>query len=52
MSDTTTVVPAERPNRSPGGWEGMVWIAEDFDAPLPDDIQRTFETSSDDGAAE
>ena len=45
-------VPAERPNRPPGGWEGMVWIADDFDAPLPDDIQRAFESSSDEGAAE
>ena len=45
-------VPAERPNRSPGGWEGMVWIADDFDAPLPDDIQRAFDSASDDGAAE
>jgi hypothetical protein len=23
--------------RRPGGWEGRVWIADDFDAPLPDD---------------
>ena len=45
-------VPAERPNRSPGGWEGMVWIADDFDAPLPDDIQRAFDSSRDEGAAE
>ncbi|MGE0554366.1 MAG: type II toxin-antitoxin system Phd/YefM family antitoxin [Gemmatimonadales bacterium] len=21
--------------RTPGGWEGLVWIADDFDAPLP-----------------
>ena len=31
-------VPMERPNRSPGGWEGMVWIADDFDAPLPPEL--------------
>jgi prevent-host-death family protein len=36
-------IPAEKPNRSPGGWEGMVWIADDFDEPLPADIQRVFE---------
>ncbi len=29
--------------RKPGGWEGRVWIADDFDAPLPDDVQRPFE---------
>jgi prevent-host-death family protein len=26
-----------------GGWEGQVWIAEDFDAPLPEELQRAFE---------
>jgi hypothetical protein len=25
---------------------GKVWIAEDFDAPLPDEIQRAFEAVS------
>jgi antitoxin (DNA-binding transcriptional repressor) of toxin-antitoxin stability system len=24
--------------RQPGGWEGKVWVADDFDEPLPDDI--------------
>lgn len=33
---------AARPRR-PGGWEGRVWIAEDFDAPLPDDLLAAFE---------
>lgn len=28
--------------RKPGGWEGKVRIAEDFDAPLPDEIQGPF----------
>ena len=37
----------EKPNRSPGGWEGTVWIADDFDGPLPADIQRAFEGQSD-----
>jgi prevent-host-death family protein len=32
--------------RRPGGWEGQVWIAEDFDAPLPDEILRAFEGDS------
>jgi hypothetical protein len=26
---------------------GKVWIADDFDAPLPDDIQRAFEGEDD-----
>jgi prevent-host-death family protein len=29
--------------RSPGGWEGRITIANDFDAPLPDDLLRGFE---------
>jgi hypothetical protein len=31
-----------RPPRQPGGWEGQVRIAEDFDAPLPPDVQSGF----------
>jgi prevent-host-death family protein len=27
----------------PGSMAGKIWIAEDFDAPLPDDIQAAFE---------
>jgi prevent-host-death family protein len=30
--------------RQPGGWEGKVRIAEDFDAPLPEEIQAAFES--------
>jgi prevent-host-death family protein len=29
--------------RKPGGWEGRVRIADDFDEPLADDIQTAFE---------
>ena len=32
--------------RRPGGWEGRVYIADDFDAPLPSDIQAAFEGES------
>ena len=32
---------AER--RTPGGWEGQVRIAEDFEAPLPEDIFDAFD---------
>ena len=28
--------------RRPGGWEGRVWVAEDFDAPLPPEWLRHF----------
>lgn len=40
-------LPAEKPSRTPGGWEGAVWIADDFDAPLSDDILRAFEGTTD-----
>ncbi|HEX3345001.1 MAG TPA: type II toxin-antitoxin system Phd/YefM family antitoxin [Polyangiaceae bacterium] len=29
--------------RKPGGWTGKVWIADDFDAPLPEDMSLLFE---------
>lgn len=29
--------------RKPDGWEGQVRISDDFDAPLPPDIQAAFE---------
>ena len=31
------------PARAPGGWEGKVRVAEDFDEPLPEDVLRAFE---------
>ena len=34
--------PAREPRR-PGGWEGRMRISEDFDAPLPADLQAAFE---------
>lgn len=37
---------AVRRRRQPGGWEGRVYIAEDFDAPLPPELQRAFEGES------
>lgn len=38
------LVPLEaRPvRRTPGGWEGGVRIADDFDAPLPSDLLAAF----------
>lgn len=29
--------------RELGGWKGRVWLAEDLDAPLPDELQRAFD---------
>jgi prevent-host-death family protein len=29
--------------RTLGGWEGRGWLADDFDAPLPDEIMAGFE---------
>ena len=38
------LVPLQAPvPRVPGNLKGRIWIAPDFDAPLPDDIQRYFE---------
>jgi prevent-host-death family protein len=33
--------PAAR--RRPGSAKGRIWMADDFDAPLPDEVQRLFE---------
>jgi hypothetical protein len=35
-------VPPRRPRRVPGGWKGRVRVADDFDAPLPKDIEDSF----------
>jgi prevent-host-death family protein len=39
------LVPFHHPSmpRLPGGWEGRVRIADDFDAPLPPEVQAAFE---------
>jgi len=36
------------PVREPGQWKGKIWIADDFDDPLPEDILALFEGSEDD----
>lgn len=33
----------EVPERLPGTARGDVWVGEDFDAPLPEDLQASFE---------
>jgi prevent-host-death family protein len=35
-------VDAELPPREWGQWKGQIWIADDFDDPLPDEILRYF----------
>ena len=39
------LVPLSRPavRRQPGGWEGQVWISDDFDDPLPEHLLGAFE---------
>ena len=41
------LVPLQQPDRprlrEPGMWKGKIWIAPDFDGPLPPDIQDALE---------
>lgn len=39
-------MPARRPRKF-GWWKGQVWMSDDFDAPLPPDIQEAFEGKRD-----
>ncbi len=41
------LVPIEAVARQPGRLKGQVWIAEDFDEPLPDDVLAAFEGRGD-----
>jgi prevent-host-death family protein len=43
------LVPVEEPRkkRKLGLWEGKVWMSDDFDDPLPWEIQRYFEGEDD-----
>lgn len=36
-------VKASPPNRAPGFLRGKIRISDDFDAPLPEDVQKNFE---------
>jgi len=36
-------IPLERKPRQPGTAKGKLWIAPDFDAPLPEDVLKSFE---------
>jgi len=35
--------PMSKAKRKLGGWEGKIHISDDFDSPLPDNIQFAFE---------
>ena len=37
----------KRAPRKPGIWKGKIWIADDFDAPVPVAIQSAFEDADD-----
>ena len=39
-------LPVASQPRVPGGWQGRMWIADDFDAPLPPQIQAGFDRES------
>ncbi len=45
LAKLVPIAKATQPRR-PGGWEGRVFIADDFDDPLPDEIQAVFEGRS------
>jgi prevent-host-death family protein len=34
-----------------GSLKGKMWVAEDFDAPLPEDVLRAFEGREDEGTS-
>ena len=36
-------IPSAKEPRRLGGWEGQVWLADDFDAPLPEELLAAFE---------
>jgi prevent-host-death family protein len=35
-------LPRQKRIRRPGGAKGRIWISDDFDAPLPADLLKTF----------
>lgn len=40
-------LPVAAQPRVPGGWQGRLWVADDFDAPLPSEIQTGFDGGAD-----
>lgn len=47
MARLVPLAPEPRIERQPGQWEGRVWIADDFDDPLPPDILAAFNGEDD-----
>jgi len=43
MARLVALAPKRRRKRKPGGGKGKIWMAPDFDAPLPDEIQAYFD---------
>jgi prevent-host-death family protein len=43
LARLVALAPARRRARKPGGWKGKMYIAPDFDAPLPDEVLAAFE---------
>lgn len=43
LARLTAVQPEEKKVRKPGLWKGKIWIADDFDDPLPEEILKAFE---------
>lgn len=44
MARLSPLPPSEKPVlRRPGGWKGKIWVADDFDDPLPPEIQQYFD---------
>jgi prevent-host-death family protein len=41
VAKLSRVVESRKP-REPGGWEGKVWMSDDFDAPLPEQMAAAF----------
>lgn len=37
------LMPLEVPERTPGAWAGQMTIADDFDAPVPEEVLSDFE---------
>ena len=38
-----TAFPKQRKPRTPGGWENRIWVAPEFDEPLPEELLDAFE---------
>ena len=43
LARLTAVQPEEKRRREPGLWKGKIWVADDFDDPLPEEMLKAFE---------